>query len=123
MRHANLLLVVLALLCVAAVDCPPTDTPAVPTATYHPTRTPSPTETVKPTPTVDTPTDTPAPDPVPSETRGVASIPERDKHPAETLPVTGGGAPPNVQIGLTLICSIGLLFVALMARRARRGTH
>ena len=116
MRYAYLLLVVLAMLCVAAVSCPTDTPPAVPTATYHPTRTPSPTETVKPTDTVGvTPyASTPA-------ATGIASVPERDKHPAETLPVTGAG--DSMSLGMVAVLGVVLLSIAFLARMVRRGTH
>lgn len=129
MKVAYLLLVLALLFCVAAVDCPPSSTPPAPA-----TSTPAPPPTDEPTPSSPPPetTATPYPQSEPTPTLGVTPDPsptttpgtgtpdgERHPTPQTTLPVTGGGMPPNVQIGLTVIVGIILLFVAAMARRAR----
>jgi len=106
----------------AEVNCPetPTATDVPPVYTETPGSPPRATPTDGPTPE-DTrpPVAEPSPDPTATETPGVTGSPGEDE-PVATLPVTGGGMPPHVQIGLTLICSIALLFVALMARAGRR---
>jgi len=127
MRYAYLLLVVALLFNLAAVVCPPTDTPSPPdtstpvppTDEWTPTSPPEFTDTPvgEPTPTVGV-----SPDPSPTET-AIPGTPDREKHkptPETTLPVTGGGLPPNVAIGLTAIGGVVCVFLIVMARAGRR---
>lgn len=144
----SLALVVLTFSVVLAdVECPPTDTPQPPpteTDVPPPTKTsvPPPTQTQipptdDPTPTsppeetstpfepVSEPTPTTYVDPTPTETvaPGVTVTPEKHKKPTpvETLPVTGGGLPPNIALGLTSVGIMSLLGIAVVARIARNG--
>lgn len=142
MRKVIYGLAILALLCVAAVDCPTTDTPVPPTATdVRPSRTPRPTETPKPTltpyipdvPTVTAtieqpPVDTVTPYPAPGTTPGTGGHPKptptwdcnREYNPEKCLAPTGSGEmPANVKLGLRGIAGVLLLGVIVIARGMR----
>ncbi len=113
-----------------APDC--TDTPQPPATE---TRLPPPTETsmppsistppgeVTPSKPLSEPTPTIEVDPTPTETLAPGVTPERHKKPTpvETLPVTGGGMPANVSLGLTGIGAVICVFVIFLARRGRNG--
>lgn len=133
-----LALALVVLLCAGSVPkprcCPPTDLP--PTETSIPPNTQIPTNPPKDTPTsppssTDTPEYTSTPgitvDPTPTKATDTRKPPrvnlEKTPTIVETLPVTGGGLPPNIGLGLTLIGLIILLFIAIMARISRRSNE
>jgi hypothetical protein len=133
MKHANLLLVVALLFCVAWTDC--TETPPPPEDTGTPwlqTQYP-PTDTVEPTPTSPPEwTDTPEPRSEPTPTVGVSpdpspttppgtGTPDREKHkptptPNMVMPKTGLPLLPTFFLGFAFFA---LAFIVGMVRRVR----